>query len=51
MIRFLMVEPIESDSNLKFNMSIIYLLLIIFSMIDNIFIDNKTLLVTEIKSI
>jgi hypothetical protein len=42
MIKFFMVEPIHPGSNLKFNVNVIYLRLIIFSVIYDVLIDSKT---------
>jgi hypothetical protein len=43
MVRFLMVKPIHSDLNLRFNMGVIYLQLIILLMICDVPVDNETL--------
>jgi hypothetical protein len=47
MVRFLVVEPIHSGLNSRFDMGDVYLRLIILSVIDNIPVDNDTLLVTD----
>jgi hypothetical protein len=43
MVMFLVVEPIYPDSNPRFNMSFIYLRLIILSVIDDVSIDRDAL--------
>jgi hypothetical protein len=41
------VKPIHPDLNLRFDVCVTYLRLIIFSVIDDVFIDNETLLMTN----
>jgi hypothetical protein len=47
MVRFLVVESIYRDSNSRFNISAAYLWLIIFLVVGNVHIDNKTLLMID----
>jgi hypothetical protein len=42
MIRFIMIELNYSDLNSIFNMSIIYLRLIILSVVDDVSVDSET---------
>jgi hypothetical protein len=43
MVRFHMLEPTHPDLNLRFNIRVTYLQLIIFLVIDDVLIDNETL--------
>jgi hypothetical protein len=43
MVRFLVVEPIYLGLNLRFNVSVTYLRLIIFSVVSDVLIDSETL--------
>jgi hypothetical protein len=43
MVRLLVVEPTHSDLNLRFDVDVTYLQLIILSVVDNVTVDSKTL--------
>jgi hypothetical protein len=45
------VEPIHSGLNFRFDMSVVYLRLIIFLVIDNIPVDNDALLMTDFMNL
>jgi hypothetical protein len=42
MVRFLVVESSHPDLNLRFDVSIVYLWLIILSVIDDVSVDSET---------
>jgi hypothetical protein len=43
MVRFLVVEPTHPSSNLRFDVSVAYLRLIILLVVDDVIIDSKVL--------
>jgi hypothetical protein len=43
MVRFLVVESTDSVSNLRFDMRVAYLRLIILSVVDDVPVDSETL--------
>jgi hypothetical protein len=49
MVRFLMVEPIRLNLNLRFDICVVYLWLIIFSVVGPV--DNETLLMTNFMNL
>jgi hypothetical protein len=47
MVRFLVVEPIHSGSNLRFDMSVAYLQLFILSVVVDVSVDSEMLLIID----
>jgi hypothetical protein len=43
MVRFSMIEPIHLGLNLRLNIGVVYLWLIIFLVVGDVLIDSKTL--------